>query len=76
LALHQQAADEVGGHLFCGAGEEGLGEVWGKRGGDGSGLGDGAFLDWSKAVGAEWASPRGVAVASQAPNQQHPRNNK
>jgi len=27
LALHQQAADELGGNLLGGAGEEGLGEV-------------------------------------------------
>ena len=38
LALHQQAADEVGGNLLSGAGEEGLGEVLGGRGGYGSGL--------------------------------------
>jgi len=40
LAFHQQAADEVGSHLFCGAGEEGLREGWevrGSRGGYGSG---------------------------------------
>jgi hypothetical protein len=28
LAFHQQAADEVGGDLLGGAGEEGLGEGW------------------------------------------------
>ena len=28
LAFHQQAADEVGGNLLCGAAEEGLGERW------------------------------------------------
>jgi hypothetical protein len=42
LALHQQAADEVGCHVFCGAGEEGLGEGWeelGGRGGYRSGYG-------------------------------------
>ncbi len=38
LAFHQQAADEVGGDLLGGAGEEGLGEVLGKRGGYGSGF--------------------------------------
>ena len=32
LALHQQAADEVGGDLLGGAGEEGLGEVLGGLG--------------------------------------------
>ena len=41
LALHQQAADELGGDLLGGAGEEGLGEVLGGRGGYGSGLGSG-----------------------------------
>ena len=35
LALHQQAADELGGNLLGGAGEEGLGEVLGGRGGYG-----------------------------------------
>ena len=33
LALHQQAADEVGGDLLRGAAEEGVGEVLGERGG-------------------------------------------
>ncbi len=28
LAFHQQAADELGGNLLGGAGEEGLGEGW------------------------------------------------
>ena len=37
LALHQQAADELGGKLLGGAGEEGVGEVLGERGGYGSG---------------------------------------
>jgi len=41
LALHQQAADELGGDQLGGAGEEALGEVLGKRGGYGSGLGVG-----------------------------------
>jgi hypothetical protein len=39
--FHQQAADEVGGDLFCGTSEEGLGESWevlGGRGGYGSGF--------------------------------------
>ena len=40
LAFHQQAADELGGDNLGGAGEEGLGEVFGGRGGYGSGLGD------------------------------------
>ena len=43
VARHQQAADEVGGNLLGGAGEEALGEDWevvGGRGGYGSGLGD------------------------------------
>ena len=41
LAFHQQAADEVGGDLLGGAGEEGLVQDWealGGRGGYGSGL--------------------------------------
>ena len=38
LALHQQAADELGGNQLCGAGEEALGEVVGEAGGYGSGL--------------------------------------
>ena len=38
LALHQQAADELGGNLLGGAGEEGLGEVLGGRGGYGGGF--------------------------------------
>ena len=37
LAFHQQAADELGGNLLGGAGEEGLGEVLRGRGGYGSG---------------------------------------
>ena len=41
LAFHQQAADELGGNLLGGAGEKGLGEGLGKRGGYGSGLGMG-----------------------------------
>ena len=39
LAFHQQAANELGGNLLGGAGEEGLGEVLRGRGGYGSGLG-------------------------------------
>jgi len=38
LAFHQQAADGFGGDQLGGAGEEGLGEVTGGRGGYGSGL--------------------------------------
>ena len=38
LPFHQQAADELGGKLLGGAGEEGLGEALGGRGGYGSGL--------------------------------------
>jgi len=38
LAFHQQAADQVGGNLLGGAGEEGWGEVLGGRGGYGSGF--------------------------------------
>jgi len=38
LALHQQAADELGGNLLGGAGVEGVGEVLGGRGGYGCGL--------------------------------------
>ena len=39
LAFHQQAADELGGDLLGGAGEEALGEVLGGRGGYGGGFG-------------------------------------
>jgi len=39
LAVHQQAADELGGDDLGGASEDGLGEVLGDRGGYGSGLG-------------------------------------
>ena len=39
LALHQQAADELGGNQLSGAAEEGLGEVLGGLGGYGSGFG-------------------------------------
>jgi len=38
LALHQQAADELGGDQLGGAGEEGWGEVLGRRGGYESGF--------------------------------------
>jgi len=44
LALHQQAADELGGNLLGGAGEEGLGERWEGPGGYGSGLKAGEFI--------------------------------
>jgi len=44
LALHQQAADELGGDDLGRAGEEGVREVLGGRGGYGSGLG-GAIKD-------------------------------
>ena len=37
--FHQQAADELGGDLLGGQGEEGLREVLGGRGGYGSGFG-------------------------------------
>ena len=43
LAFHQQAADELGGDNLSGAGEEGLGEVFGGRGGYGCGLGWGGM---------------------------------
>jgi len=46
LALHQQTADELGGNLLGGAGEEALGEVLGECGGYGSGLGDGWLWEW------------------------------
>jgi len=36
LALHQQAADELGGDDFGGAGEEGLRECWEGLGGYGT----------------------------------------
>ena len=38
LAPYQQAADELGSNLLGGAGEEGLREVLGERGGYGSGF--------------------------------------
>jgi hypothetical protein len=38
LAFHQQAADQLGGDLLGGAGEEGLGESWEVVYGFGSGL--------------------------------------
>ena len=38
LALHQQAADGLRGNLLGGAGEKGLGEVLGGRGGYGGGF--------------------------------------
>ena len=38
LAFHKQAADQLGGNLLGGAGEEGLGEVLGGRGGYGGGF--------------------------------------
>ena len=41
LAFHQQATNQVGGDQLGGAGEEGLREVLGGRGGYGSGLGSG-----------------------------------
>ena len=39
LPFHQQAADQLGGNLLGGAGEEGLGEGLEERAGDGSGSG-------------------------------------
>jgi len=39
MALHQKSADELGGNDLGGAGEEGIWEVQGGRGGYGSGLG-------------------------------------
>jgi len=46
LALHQQAADELGGDHRGGAGEGGLGEVCGER--DGYGSGTGTWTEVSK----------------------------
>ena len=43
LALHQQAADELGGNQLSGTAEEGVGEVLGGRSGYGSGLDEVAF---------------------------------
>jgi|GEM_PF-3098415 len=40
LALHQQAADQLGGNQLSGTAEEGLGELLGEHGSYGSGLGD------------------------------------
>jgi hypothetical protein len=57
LALHQQAADELGGNLLGGAGEEGLGEGWevlGKSGGYGRGLGG----DGWRLLGGGWNMQR------------------
>ena len=39
LPPHQREGDELRRHLFCGAPEEGVGEVLGERGGYGSGFG-------------------------------------
>jgi len=44
LAFHQQAADELGGNLLGGSGEECLGEGGEGLGGYGSGLGDWELL--------------------------------
>jgi len=44
LAFHQQSADELGGNLLGGAGEERLGKVLGGRGGYGSGYGNQGIL--------------------------------
>jgi len=55
LALHQQAADELGCNLLGGSGEEGLGEVLGELGGYGSGYGIGSIIQKSiinKTVGS------------------------
>ena len=41
MALHQQAADELGGNQLSGTGEEGLREVLGGRGGYGGCFGGG-----------------------------------
>ena len=38
LALHQQAADELGGNLLCLGGRRRMGQVLGERGGYGSGF--------------------------------------
>jgi len=43
LALHQQAADELGCNLLGGAGEEGWGEVLGGLGGYGCKFGGGSI---------------------------------
>jgi len=50
LALHQQAADEVGSDQLGGAGEEGLGKVLRGRGGYWNGLGG----DGSRLLGGRW----------------------
>jgi hypothetical protein len=54
LAFHQQAADELGGDDLGGAGKEGLGECWEGLGGYGSGLANGALLDWRKGGSLAW----------------------
>jgi len=46
LAFHQQAADELGGNLLGGSGEERLGEVLGKGGGYGSGYWGRGYREW------------------------------
>ena len=38
LPPHQREGDELRRHLFCGAGEEVVGEVLGERGGYGDGV--------------------------------------
>ena len=38
LAFHQQAGNQLGGNLLGGAGEEGVGEMWGMLSGYGGGL--------------------------------------
>jgi len=52
LAFHEHAADELGCNLLGRAGEEGLGEVLGERGGYGSGFGG-----WVKAEATEMMLP-------------------
>ena len=63
FAFHQQAADQLRCHLFCGAAEERSwqrGEVLDGRGDYGSGLGNWVLLDWDQQMNwrgqtqAEW----------------------
>jgi len=58
LALHQQAADELGGNLLGGAGEEGWGERWEGFGGYGSGLSG----EWLRAYCGTTLHQRIVAI--------------
>ena len=78
LAFHQQAADQLGGNLLGGAGEEGLGEVLGGRGGYGSGFGVAALGALSDEViklpmlARRKTSPRNRLINRATTTWQHP----